>query len=360
MSNPTNTDPYCNSPLLDPSLFPSGSANFLDPNYNILPYLCQLLQVANDETINPVLVEPPEFDITPFTDFSGLLNVGDPRVSLGLSISATFIHFLPRMITQTELLQSGGSQIIDNFICDTDGNPIKESKVLPALFSLNLSGNESFKYGALEIPPLNTSVEELLKPITPEEIIGFVSDFVEKTRNSNSKYFLTFLNTWFLFDSRWKASLHVYMEGSFFFVKLEFYDNPNSPNYQKSLYLKYHEDQKNELGCALNLNEIIYHQGNLFGNNALSKAMSAPVFDYKSVVSQPPNEQEIFYSMLINAFITFRLQEVSLQNLFNPNLSIAESGAMYASLTSQFFNPDFYTNGETLSSVPIDLTQCSL
>lgn len=359
MSNNINKDPYCNSPLLNPSLFPVGSATFLDPNYNILPYLCQLLQVANDETVNPVLVEPPEFDITPFTDFSGLDSVGDPRVSLGLTISATLIYFLPRMITQTELLQSGGSQIIDNYICDQDGKPIKESKILPALLSLDLSGNKPFKYGALEIPPITVALEDLLKPITPEEVTGFVSNYVQNSRANNSKYFIRFLNTWFLADSRWKASLHAYLEGSFFFVKLEFYDNPNSSNYQKSLYIKYFEDQKHELGCALNLNEIIYHKGDLFGNTALSKAMSAPIFDYKTVMSLPLSEQQIFYNNLINNFITIRSQEIALQNLFNPNLSIAESSAIFDSLTSQYFNPT-YSNAEILSSVPIDLTQCSV
>lgn len=353
-----NTDPYCNSPLLDPSLFPVGSATFLDPNYNVLPYLCQLLQVANDETVNPVLVEPPEFDITPFTDFSGLANVGDPRVSLGVTLSATLIYFLPRMISQTELLQSGGSQVINNFVCDQDGNPIKESITIPAL--LSLSANNVYKYGALDIPPITLSLEELLKPITPEEIKNFVSTYISGMRTNNSEYFLKFLNTWFLYDERWKPSLHMYLNGGFLFVKLEYYNNVNDANYYKSLYLKYYEDQKNVIGCALNISNIIYHTGSFFGSTTLSKAVGAPIFDYQEILSRPLEEQQNFYNTIVNSFATLRSEEISLQNLFNPSLSINQSGTIYASLTSQYFQNPFDTDVETLSSIPVDQTQCSI
>jgi hypothetical protein len=358
MTENITQDVFCKSPLLDPSLFPSGSANFLNPNFNILPYLCQLLKVANDETIDPILVEPPQFDITPFTDFSGLASVGDPRASLGLALSTTFINFLPRIITQTELLQSGGSQIIDNYICDQDGNPIKESKVLPSLLSLDLSGNKPFKYGALDIPPINVALEELLRPITPEEIKQFVLNFVKGSRGSVSKYLITFLNTWFLFDDRWKPSLHVYLQGGFFFIKLEFYENLNLKDYQKSLYLKYHEDQKDEIGCALNLESVIYHKGSIFGNTALSKAMGAPIFDYKDIVSKPLNEQKEFYDILINSFVTLKAEEYRLQDLLNPNIPLTQKASIYASLTSQYSN-NIFNSTEILSAIPVSTNNCS-
>lgn len=359
----TNQDPkefYCKSPLLDPSLFPSGSANFLNPNFNILPYLCQLLKVANDETIDPVLSKPPEFDITPFTDFSGLLGVGDPRVPLGLALSATFIRFLPRIITQTEVFQAGGSQIIDNYICDPDGNPIKESKVLNALFSLNLSGNTPYRYGALDIPPITESLEDLLKPLHPDEIKSFVANYIKGSRGTHSSYLVQFLNTWFLFDSRWKASLHSMLYGGMFFIKLEFYDNPNSTQYQKSLYLKYYEDEKNEVGCALNISNISYHngQGSFFGNTGLSKAMAAPIFNYKEIVSKPLNEQQLFYNSLLENYLTLRSQEFSMTDLFNPNITSQNFQATFATLTSQFINPMLTIQPE-ISSIPIDTSQCS-
>jgi hypothetical protein len=357
MSDNPNIDPLCNSPLLDPSLFPVGTATFVDPNYNVLPYLCQLLQVANDETINPVLATPPEFDITPFTDFSGLGTVGDPRVSLGVTISATLINFLPRMITQTEVLQSGGSQVIDNYICDSDGQPIKESKVLPALFSL--SANQAFRYGALEIPPINVSLEELLRPIEPNEIRGFVSNFIKNSRSNSSEYFVNFLNTWFLFDERWEPSIHMYGTGGFFFLKLEFYQNVTDIDYEKSLYLKYYEDQAHELGCKLGLSEIIYHTENVFGNNALSKGMAAPIFDYKKIVNGPMQEQQNFYNMLMSTFLTSKVEESSLQNLFNPNFSLQDAETTYKALTSIYGSPSFNIT-ESLSSIPIDLNQCAI
>jgi hypothetical protein len=360
MSETNKQDVYCPSPLLDPSLFPTGSANFLNPNFNILPFLCQLLQVANDETIDPILVRPPEFDLTPFTDFSGLATVGDPRASLGFALSATFINFLPRIITQTEVLQSGGSQIIDNYICDQDGQPIKESKVLPALLSLDLSGNKPFKYGALEIPPINVALEELLRPITPEEVKDFVNNFVQGSKNNNSDYLVQFLNTWFLFDSRWKPSLHSMLNGGMFFVKLEFYETSTSKNYQKSLYLKYYEDEKNQLGCALNIPNISIHQGDIFGNTSLSRAIGASIFNYKDIVSKPLNEQQEFYNSLIKNFVTLKTQEYSIQDLFNPNIPLSTYQSMFSTLTSQYFTPAFYTNQSSISSIPIDISQCSV
>jgi hypothetical protein len=44
------------------------------------------------------------------------------------------------MITQVEVKAAGGSQVINNYICDPDGNPIKESMTIPVLTTVGTGG----------------------------------------------------------------------------------------------------------------------------------------------------------------------------------------------------------------------------
>ena len=167
--DPNLIDPSC---ITGPNLssYPIGSAQHLDPNYNILPFLCDLLTMATDPNATGLFTNPvTPFDITPFTNFSALTAVGDPRVSLGEAMTQTYINFLPRMITQTEVRQAGGSQVIDNYICTADGTPIKQSQTSHALLSLDLTGQKAYQYGAITVPPVSATFEELMKPIDPKE-----------------------------------------------------------------------------------------------------------------------------------------------------------------------------------------------
>jgi hypothetical protein len=272
---------YCKSPLLDPSLFPVGSATFLNPNYNVLPFLCNLLQVANDETISPVLVEQPEFDITPFTDFSGLLGVGDPRISLGAMMSATFIHFLPKVIAQTEVLQSGGAQVIDNYICDSDGNPIKESQTIPILLSLDLTGKKPYKYGAIDIPPITDSIEDLLKRFGPEDVKNFVKEYFVEVTKEHAKYFVDFINQHYV-PVGWRVELKYVDFSKVFYVEMSLQN--------KKIYLKYHTDVKEEVGRLFGISDITaYLNVPRMNSNIHAMALSSDIKDYKFLME---NESE--------------------------------------------------------------------
>jgi hypothetical protein len=290
MSN-IDEDIYCSKQPFDSTLFPVGSSNFMDRNFNILPFLCNLLQYANDETVSPVIVEGPEFDITPFTDFTGLTAVGDPRVSLGQTMSATFINFLPRIIAQTEVMQSGGTQIIENIICNADGVPIKESRTVPVLLSLDLTGQKPYQYGALTVPPISATIEELMIPINPTEVTDYVNNYVYSSKKDHITYFSQFLQTYFLSDG-WTASLIAYKTPPIFLVKLDRND--------KSVYIKYYNDVQNEVGCTIGQTSILTYFGTSnIENRAMIIAIGSEIPDYKYLLENLDKAQE-WYEYLIN------------------------------------------------------------
>jgi hypothetical protein len=290
MSN-IDEDIYCIKKPFDSTLFPVGSANFMNRGYNILPFLCNLLQYANDETVSPVIVEPPEFDITPFTDFTGLTAVGDPRVSLGETMSATFINFLPRMIAQTEVMQSGGTQVIENIICNADGIPIKESRTIPVLLSLDLTGEKPYQYGALTVPPISATIDELLTPINPTEVTDYVNNYIYSIKKDHITYFSQFLQTYFL-SNGWVASLIAYNTPPMFLVKL---DKNN-----KTVYIKYYTDVQNEVACTIGATSILTHFGTSnVENRAMIIAIGNEIPDYKYLI-QAPDKAEEWYQYLIN------------------------------------------------------------
>jgi hypothetical protein len=233
---------------LNSSFFPVGSAQHLDLNYNILPFLCELLKASTDDSVSPVLTEPPaEFDLTPFTDFTPLTAVGDPRVSLGETMTQTYIYFLPRVIAQTEVRQAGGTQLIDNFICTADGTPIKESKSIPVL--LDLVDGKPYQYGAITVPPISATFQELMRIIDPQEVRDYVEFYINSRRISYADDFASFIKKYF---PDWTVdSIDVFKLSKYLIVNLKKAD--------KTVYIKYYEDVANKVACLLGLDKINYY-----------------------------------------------------------------------------------------------------
>jgi hypothetical protein len=287
-------DPTCIDTTLYPnrSSYPIGSAQHLDPNYNILPFLCDLLTMATDPNATGLLTDPvTPFDITPFTDFSPLTAIGDPRVSLGETMTQTFINFLPRMITQTEVRQNGGSQVIDNYICTADGTPIKLSETANALLSLDLTGQKSYQYGALTIPPITQTMEELMKPIEPTEVVDFVKNYVLNAKDANANDFVAFINKYF---SAYTKQVDVYQSPSALILTLS--------NNTGKVYVKYYVDVGIKVGCLLGLPTITQHSTitDMF-NLKLTFAASSNIPDYKLFLTDTKAADE-HYSYLISNF----------------------------------------------------------
>lgn len=118
-------DEFCQKEIINTSFFQQNSSKILEPNFNLESFLCEVVKLAKFENISPVLAETGLKFPKQSTNFDGLSSVGDPRASLGLTLSAAYNNFMPRNIVYTETLKYGARQIIDNIVCDADGNPIK-------------------------------------------------------------------------------------------------------------------------------------------------------------------------------------------------------------------------------------------
>ena len=281
MSDPF-VDPVCNPTGIDPSLFPMGSA-LKDPNYNIIPFLCELMKIATDPNASSVLVEPTKFDDSAFMDYSTLTAVGDPRFSDGALIKAGFSHFLPRLIAQLEMRQSGGNSFADNFICDADGNPIKLSTTVPILDQLAQGGYNLYGYEAAPTDP-----NELLKPFGPDDIVNFINNTIAENSKKAADDFITYLQLYYP-RLQWTPSLHAFSTPPFFYVELDYMGKG-----ENIVYLKYHAEMQDYV--AKKLLEIGYIPPNSTinlkinpdfssGNLVLTFAESIP--NYTEILNDP-------------------------------------------------------------------------
>ena len=278
---------------LNPSLFPVGTAQHLDIDYNILPFLCDLLKATTDNSVSPLLTEgPTPFDLTPFTDFTPLTAIGDSRASLGETMTQTYIHFLPRVITQTEVRQAGGTQVIDNYICTADGSPIKISETIPVLLSLDLTGKKPYQYGAITVPPVSATFSELMRIIDPQEVKDFVNFYVNSAKTRHAEDFANFIKQYF---EDWKIlGIDVYDVTKYLIISLQ--------KNNKTVYIKYYSDVAQTVGCLLKLKEIKYYYSNQPPENiALSMAMAALIRNFK-LIMQNPKEAERYRDLIINNY----------------------------------------------------------
>lgn len=274
---------YCKNKLIDSTLFRDNSSKFLDPNFDIKAFLCEVLKLTDIPNINPVLSDTPPQAFPGRTDFSGLSTVGDHRASLGLTLSAGYKNFIPKSIVYPELYKYGGGQIINNIICTPDGIPIKvpvsgsfnakepqekelevfallndqEVKNLYPTYDFNTSiclDQPEIKIAELQQsinaidqeynnnPPVFEKDKDSYKElfvldyeldlcVIPIDVNSLLirpeaGDYKEFTRNFNSYgkeqhllYFITFLNRFYL-NRGWSISLHEIKLPPFFYIKL--------------------------------------------------------------------------------------------------------------------------------------------
>lgn len=221
------------SNFVDISLFPSVTAR---SGYR--QWLDEIIKTAGMEDFDPILkpIKTPNGyvneDGTPYTgfdymqtvpDFYMLSGVGDYRYSLGHMISAAFEAFLPRVFLYTEVAQAGGSQIIENYICDDDGNPIKK----------------------LENPYQGQSLEI----ISPQEVIDFVLTKYNTKKKEDIQAFYDYINENYIKNGYTAELCQIDKFPYFVFLRLK------SKNETK--YIKYHYDDRTDLSILFKT-PIIY------------------------------------------------------------------------------------------------------
>lgn len=287
-----NQDPLCNPPLLNTSLFPTGSTLAAQgSNYDILPFLCNIVNLATNPNVDPVLVQAPQYDYTAQLNFSSLTAVGDPRFSDGAVLSACFTEFLPKLITQLEVKKAGGSKIIDTYICDSDGNPVLTKTQNPIQTTVGNGNINLYGYQIGSVTP-----DHLMQPINEQSILAFYQNYIENQKQLYANAFTSYINTIYtptacknnVFSGNgWKATLNATTIFPIFYVQLDHLVNGNVTN---SVYLKYYPDsQQAVLKNLINLNyipndSIINVLPTIqITNNSMIKMVMMPIPNYTNV-----------------------------------------------------------------------------
>ena len=346
----------CKQKILNSSLFRSNTSKLLDPNFDIKGFICELLKVVNVPNINPVLNEPEPFYI-PSQDFSTLLTVGDPRMPLGLVLSASYINFLPRNLVRLEAERNGGTQIIEGIICNEDGIPVKQT-TLDSFSDKENTEKEIFVRGILDDPDLkNTysqynfyqsicleqppitiaSLEKTLEQIkvlpavnikphttvyndlfsysygidlcskplefdklldvesTAEEYQNFTNNILGFGKTQNTLYFIEFLKR-FLINDSWTISLNKFEMPPVFYILATKDDS--------SIYLKYWYDQIENISTFLKINTISSNisKTGVVMQSQLARTIVDAIPDYRKIMKSS-KLQETFYKYMVENYL---------------------------------------------------------
>lgn len=216
------------------NLFPSATAT---GGYRT--WLNEIVKTAGIEDFDPVLkpIKTPngyvnedgtpykEFDyLQTIPDFSLLSGVGDYRYSLGHMVSAALETFLPRILLYTEIAQAGGCQVIENYICDADGVPIKQLETTC---------------------PVGTTLDI----INPQEVVDFVFTKYNTKKTEDIQSFYDYINDNYIKNGFIAEICQIDKFPYFVFLRLK--------KENETIYKKYHYDDRTQLSILFKT-PIIY------------------------------------------------------------------------------------------------------
>ena len=239
-----NKDQTCDPNILK---VPPISA-FYNTHTDLNDFLCQLMQAAANDSIDPTLIQGVAADATASVNYKALTAVGDHRFRDGDIIKAAFTNFLPKLVAQVEVKAAGGTQIIDKYICDADGNVKKESETIPILTTVGSQGMKIYGYdieGGLD-------PQKLLEPFKQTDVLDFVQGFISDKSKEHADDFITYLQLHYP-RPIWKANLHAFKYPAFFYIGL---DHVETGTVLGTVYLKYHPEMQDYI--AQKLTEIGY------------------------------------------------------------------------------------------------------
>lgn len=271
--NPKFNEKYLPKTYASLSAIPGPSGwNVLD-RFDIAPYLCQLLKIANIPDVDPLVLAQNEegFDYDNFLNsyYGQLSAIGaNERVNFGQVWSAVSLEFLPRIFTQLEIAQAGGCQVIDNYICTADGTKIKQA-------------SSTCREG-----------DQFLKPITPEELENYIVSFIQTAYKNHSEAFIKYIRENYI-NQGWNVRLLFYSRSSFFLIEAsrettQVVDGQDV-TYTEKIFKRYYQDQKEyisiRLGISLTvINDLIFNETPK-NYAALSEALlEDPIPDYSKLV----------------------------------------------------------------------------
>ncbi len=198
--------------------WPSVTADPL--KFNAKQFVADMANAAgNDDWDGFVRNEPLYLDDYP-VNLDYYVGSGDPRYPMNIAMKDMYDEFLPRQIAYQEVVDAGGCQIVNEYICDGDGNPI-------------VRASEKCKNAT------NISV------IQPQEIVDFVNTSFANALKKESDSFIDYLKINYI-NNGWKLQMFDVSMLYLFLIKLT---KQNSSN----LYIKYFYDQKDYVSSALNV-----------------------------------------------------------------------------------------------------------
>ena len=146
---------------------------------------------------------------------------GDPRYPLSIAMQDTYDVFFPRLQAYTDILNNGGCQIINNYVCDSDGVPIVQTSS-----SCSLSGTvNQIRFEA-------------------QDIVNFVNTTMTSKRESEADAFVAYLQTKYI-SKNYTVTL---LDYNYLYILVAKISISGSPN----IYLKYFYDQKKYISSRLN------------------------------------------------------------------------------------------------------------
>jgi hypothetical protein len=198
--------------------WPSATADPL--KFDAKKFISDIANAAgSDDWDGFVRNEPLYLDEYP-VDLDYYKGSGDPRYPTNIAMKDMYDEFLPRQAAYQEVADAGGCQIINEYICDGDGNPIV--KTSEQCKSVN-----------------NISV------IQPQEITDFVNTSFANALKAESDRFVNYLQVNYS-NSGWKIKLFDVSMLYLFLIKIT---KENSTN----VYIKYFYDQKDYVSSVLNI-----------------------------------------------------------------------------------------------------------
>lgn len=198
--------------------WPSATADPL--KFNAKQFISDMANAAgNDDWDGFVRNEPLYLDEYP-VDLNYYAGSGDPRYPMNVAMKDMYDEFLPRQAAYQEVVDAGGCQIVNEYICDADGNPIvRASQQCKNIVNINV--------------------------IQTEEIVDFVNTSYANALKAESDSFINFLNTDYI-NNGWDIQLFDVPMLYLFLIKIT---KTNSSN----IYTKYFYDQKDYVSSVLNI-----------------------------------------------------------------------------------------------------------
>ncbi len=198
--------------------WPSATADPL--KFNAKQFVADIANAAgNDDWDGFVRNEPLYLDDYP-VNLDYYVGSGDPRYPMNVGLKDMYDEFLPRQIAYQEVADAGGCQIVNEYICDGDGNPI-------------VRASEKCK------SVTNISV------IQPQEVLDFVKTSLSNAIKKESDSFVEYLKINYI-NNGWKIQMFDISMLYLFLIKISKQNNSN-------VYIKYFYDQKDYVSTSLNI-----------------------------------------------------------------------------------------------------------